>query len=132
LKHILKPQLLEDVPQDVQALFEVARGALLYGYFFYPLYTLAAEQLFRVAEAAISDKCKAKRAPKSKKKFVEKINWLADNGTISQADIKAWTAIREMRNFASHPERQSIITPGLAIGWLEDVSEKINTLFRRF
>jgi hypothetical protein len=129
LQHILKPKLLESVPQDVQAVFEVARGALVYGYFFYPLYTLAAEQLFRVAEAAISHKCKALGAPKSKDKFGEKIKWLSDKGIIPQADIQAWNAIRKLRNYASHPERQSIITPGMAIGSLEHVTEKINSLF---
>src|SRR5919202_1342535 len=53
----LKPSLVEAVPEDVRKLFEVARGALAYGYFFYPLYTLAGEQLFRVAECSVSAKC---------------------------------------------------------------------------
>jgi len=131
LQHILKPKLMESVPQDVQALFEVARGALVYGYFFYPLYTLAAEQLFRVAEAAISHKCSAFGAPNSKEKFVEKIKWLEDKGVIPQTDIQAWNVIRELRNSASHPESQSIITPGMAIGSLERVTERINSLFSR-
>ncbi len=131
LQPILTPKLLEAVPQDVQALFEVARGALLYGYFFYPLYTLAAEQLFRVAEAAVSHKCKAFGAPNSKKKFAEKIRWLADIGIIPKTDIPTWNAIRELRNIASHPERQSIITPGNAIGSLERATEIINALFNR-
>jgi hypothetical protein len=68
LRHILSPELIESVPKDVRALFEVARGAMIYGYFFYPLFTLAAEQLFRVSEAAVSHKCKALGAPKSKRK----------------------------------------------------------------
>ncbi len=34
MRAILAPKLLEAVPQDVQALFEVARGALVYGYSF--------------------------------------------------------------------------------------------------
>lgn len=37
-KGILEPKLLASVPLPIQRLFEVARGALLYGYFFYPLY----------------------------------------------------------------------------------------------
>ena len=37
---ILKPQLSENVPEEIVSLFEVARGALVYGNLFYPLYTL--------------------------------------------------------------------------------------------
>src|SRR5262249_39654732 len=62
--HILKPALSGNVPIDVKELFEVARGAMLYGYFFYPLYALADEQLSRVAEAAITHKCLELSAPK--------------------------------------------------------------------
>ncbi len=131
LRPILAPKLLEAVPQDVQALFEVTRGALVYGYFFYPLYTLAAQQLFRVAEAAVSQKCKALGAPSSKKKFAEKIGWLVNKGVIPEADIPVWDAVRELRNSASHPERLSIITPGMAIGSMEQVTGKINALFNR-
>jgi len=119
------------VPQDIQALFEVARGALLYGYFFYPLYALAVEQLFRVAEAAVSHQCKALGAPNSKKRFAEKIRWLAKRGVIPETDIPTWNAVRELRNSASHPERQSIFTPGMATGSLERATEKINALFNR-
>jgi hypothetical protein len=131
LRHILVPKLLGTVPQDVQALFEVARGALVYGYFFYPLYTLAEEQLFRVAEAGVSHKCKVMGAPNSKKNFAEKIEWLVNKGVIPETDIPVWKAIRVLRNSASHPERQSITTPGMAISLLEQVSEKINALFNR-
>jgi hypothetical protein len=52
-REILAIELSERVPLEIRRLFAVARGALVYGYFFYPLYTLGAEQLFRVAEAAV-------------------------------------------------------------------------------
>src|SRR5687767_7625635 len=54
IHNFTQPELSENVPGNVHSLFEVARGALCYGYFFYPLYTLGFEQLFRVGEAAIS------------------------------------------------------------------------------
>jgi hypothetical protein len=56
-QRILEPHLSLAVPPEIQRLFEVAQGAILYGYFFYPLYTLALEQVFRVVETAVSDKC---------------------------------------------------------------------------
>jgi len=129
LRNILRPKLLESVPTDVQALFEVARGAMAYGYFFYPLYTLAAEQLFRVAEAAVAHRCKALEASKSTKTFAQRINWLINDGIIPRSKFSRWGAIRKLRNAASHPERQSIFMPGNAIGLLEGVAEDINSLF---
>jgi hypothetical protein len=129
LRDILRPKLLESVPTDVQALLEVARGAMAYGYFFYPLYTLAAEQLFRVAEAAVAHKCMALGVPRSRKTFEKRIYWLVDKGVIPGSEFARWGAIRELRNAASHPERQSILMPGNAIGLLEDIAGQINSLF---
>lgn len=54
-------QLNEAVPRPIRAMFEVARGTMCYGYFFYPLYTLGAEQLYRVAEAGIRHRCGGKK-----------------------------------------------------------------------
>ncbi|TEU15931.1 MAG: DUF4145 domain-containing protein [Anaerolineales bacterium] len=129
LRDILRPKLLESVPTDVQALFEVARGAMAYSYFFYPLYTLAAEQLFRVAEAALAHKCNALAAPKSRDSFKKRISWLVEEGVIPGSEFVRWDAVRELRNIASHPERQSIFTPGNAIGFLEGIAVQINSLF---
>ena len=58
MKEILKPKISKFVPDEIRSLFEVARGSIVYGYYFYPLFTLSAEQLFRVAETAITYKCK--------------------------------------------------------------------------
>jgi hypothetical protein len=129
LRDILKPELLESVPTDVQALFEVARGAMAYGYFFYPLYTLAAEQLFRVAETAIAHKSKTLGVPKSNDTFEKRIGWLVDREVIPSSERVQWDAIRTLRNIASHPEYQSIHTPGNAIGTLGNIARQINSLF---
>lgn len=129
LGRILVPKLLDSVPQNVQALFEVARGVLVYGYFFYPLYTLGAEQLFRVADAAATHKCNAEGAPKSVDKFGKRVKWLADHNVIPQADVPRWDALRDFRNYSSHPERLTLGIPREAIYALHDVAEKINALF---
>lgn len=41
-----------NVPLQIAQMFEVARGALVYGVMFYPLMTLGSEQICRVADAA--------------------------------------------------------------------------------
>ena len=48
------------------------RGAMVYGYFLYPLYVLGAEQLFRVAEAAVTLKCEQMGAKTDRMRFVNK------------------------------------------------------------
>ena len=129
VRYILEPKLREVVPTEVQKLLEVARGAIIYGYFFYPLYSLAWEQLFRVAESAISHKCKAIRAPKSIKTFNLKVKHLLNKKVIPPQDITTWNAIRKLRNSASHPKNQMIIPPGSVITTLERIVEQINSLF---
>jgi hypothetical protein len=53
----LEPQLSGSVPVETRKLFEVARGTMIYGLYFYPLYSMGTEQLFRVAENALRQKC---------------------------------------------------------------------------
>jgi len=128
LERILEPKLMDSVPQDVQALFEVARGVLVYGYFFYPLYTLGAEQLFRVADAGATHKCNSEGAT-SVDTFYKRVKWLADHNIIPQADVPHWDALRHLRNYSSHPEVLTLGVPRDAIYALHDVAEKINALF---
>lgn len=72
-RHTLDINLTEKAPLEVRRMFEVARGAVVYGYFFYPLYVLGAEQLFRVAEAAVTLKCEQMGAKTAKMRFIDKI-----------------------------------------------------------
>lgn len=125
----LDPTLSKSVPENVTALFEVARGSLVYGYCFYPLYTLACEQLFRVAEAAVSEKCKMLDAPKKTKTFEKKVKFLFDHQIISEPEYLDWDAVRELRNSTSHPEQQMILPPSAVAFLLFRIGEKINKLF---
>lgn len=129
LRNILQPQINDTIPLEIKKLFEVARGAMAYGYFFYPLYTLGIEQLWRVAEAAVTHKCRAMAAPRSVRKFSEKIKWLVEKGVIPQNEALRWTGIRHLRNFSSHPEMQSIYMPTDDLRFIESMVNHINTLF---
>jgi len=124
----LGPDLDDRVPEEVRGLFEVARGALTYGYFFYPLFTLAAEQLYRVAEAAVSAKCELLGAPK-RLSFQNKIQFLLDRNVIPGESFPQWDAIRLLRNQASHPQEQTILTPGMVATMLDQIAKRINDLF---
>jgi hypothetical protein len=130
LRGTLTPRLIAAVPENIQALFEVARGAIAYGYLFYPLYALAEEQLFRVAEAAVKQRCKQLEMPRNaQSNFVRCIKWLAQWGIICGAGASRWHNIRHLRNAASHPQRQMISTPMDALATLANVAEEINSLW---
>lgn len=130
LQPILKPRLIETVPEEVQKLFEVARGAMVYAYFFYPLYGLAVEQLHRVVEAAVTHKCEQLGAPRMRT-FANRIDWLKKNEVISSSEYDELDRLRVARNIASHPTDQTILTPGIAIHVLEGIAETIKDLFRK-
>ncbi len=49
VKKILRPALSKKTPKDVAYLFEVARGSMCYGFYFYPLFSMASEQLHDVS-----------------------------------------------------------------------------------
>lgn len=127
---ILEFDLKESIPEDVRNLYQTARGVYLYGYFFYPLFTLGAEQLYRVTEAAAHAKCVQLNAPKKTlERFVDHIEFLSGTGLISDQDLPIWKFFREMRNASSHAKRQNIHTPNFFIGALREVTEEVNKLF---
>jgi len=129
LEMILKPSLSDNVPIEVRKMFEVARGALVYGYFFYPLFTLACEQLFRVGEAAITIRCDRINTRASSRRFEKKIDFLFANGVLNEQEKQLWHALRTLRNISSHPKDQSIYTPGQVIQTMNRIVEDINELF---
>jgi hypothetical protein len=130
---ILAVELSEQVPLEVRRLFAVARGALLYGYFFYPLYTLGAEQLFRVAESAVGHKCRNLGVPAKKLEdmtFQKRLSHLVDEGVIPASDHRRWDALRHLRNLTSHPKDQTILLPHTAIGELQMIATGIDAMYR--
>jgi hypothetical protein len=127
---LVQSELEPTVPLNVRRLFEIARGTLVYSLMFYPLLTLGTEQMFRVFETALSEKCANLSAPAKIKTFANKIEWLTQSGAIDAHDQTRWTAIRHLRNEASHPKDQSIFPPSEALHIVDAAIELINPLFR--
>lgn len=125
----LEPELSPDVPTSIRALFETARGALCYGWFFHPLCTLASDQLYRVVEAALRHQYRelgnGRRAPN----FSSLIDAAFRDGRFPEHMRGQLNALRELRNHASHPENQTIIGTGSAQRTLSLVADFLNTLF---
>lgn len=126
---ILRAELDPSVPEEVRRLFEVAQGILCYGCYFYPLYTLGQEQMFRVLEAAIGAKCATVNAPEKRVSFFDRLRWLRDTGHISKAVYSMLDAARNLRNSASHATAQNLVLPMDAIATVEQAANLITQLF---
>ncbi|HEX2049177.1 MAG TPA: hypothetical protein VHJ34_00930 [Actinomycetota bacterium] len=122
-------ELGNHVPENVVAMFKVARGTLLYGYFFYPLYAVGQDQLWRVCEAAMNQKFQQLDGPRRRERFVDKIKWMRSEGHLSEEQDVWWTAVRQLRNSASHPVFQTLIVPLELPGVLQRTAHAINCLF---
>lgn len=138
VSQVLKPKLSLEVPEEVHILFEVARGSLVYGWYFYPLITLASEQLFRVAETSVKMRCDLSKIPttstdrkgsKRATNFATNIEALIKQGIIAPSDVIRWQAARKLRNLTSHPKFQRLIMPPGALRSLNRTAEAINRLY---
>lgn len=128
-REFLAVSLGERVPSEVVELFEVARGAMLYGWFFYPLYRLGEEQLYRVIEAAAKLRYRELDGPKARPSYEHAIAMQVERGAIAPGEEFRWDAARKLRNLSSHPEQAVVTTPGSVLGTLTLCAEDINRLF---
>jgi hypothetical protein len=126
---MLVPRLEPQVPREIVQLFEAARGAMIYSWFFYPLATLAVEQNHRIMEAAA--KLRAAQVGRPAKRLADAILSLQSVGIITAENFGKWEATRKSRNSSSHPERQEIWDPGMAAEIFRSSADLINRLFQR-
>ncbi len=126
--NILEPRLIDRVPQEVREVFESGRGAMCYGYFFYPLFMLGFEQACRAAETAIKLRTRQLEGPPHLT-FQRGIEFLVDERVIAASAYARWNAIRTLRNEAAHPKFQQIQPPGPSVQGLLEFADAINELF---
>jgi hypothetical protein len=129
VQDIMIHDLAPTVPLAVRRLFEVARGSLAYGFLFYPLLTVGTEQISRVLEAAVANRCIALMTSSKDDSFSDRINWLHEAGHFSAAQHRRWHNARKLRNHSSHPKDQSIVDPNMTVEMLRMAVELINELF---
>lgn len=108
--------------------------------FFYPLYTLGTEQLYRVADAATWHRCRQLGKPlpnagPERETFAARVAWLLDQGAIvspwwwGHAPANPDGGVRMARNVTSHATFQQLDMPGSALAELHHVTEQVNELF---
>lgn len=128
-RYLLAVQLAASVPENVRALFDVARGAILYGSLFYPLFALGLEGIYRAADAATVKACEVRKLPKKTKTFEDRLGALRAAGALTDVEHDRWTSLRHLRNEASHPERPTILPPGQVLTLLRQIAADISALF---
>ena len=131
IRFFFLPKLDSKVPPEIAKLLEVARGAMIYGWNFYPLLTLGVEQCYRLLDTGTRARCNQVGIPTIKtKKNGDKMDALIKHGIISKTDKSRWKLVRDLRNWSSHPKQQSLYDPAEAQGNLFLVVEFLNDLFR--
>ncbi len=130
-REFLSVELGGQVPEGVSEPFAVARGALLYGWFFFPMFLLGEDQLHRVLETAVKTRYAELGGPRRRPTLEHAIDWLTDCKVIPPEDRERWEGVRMMRNVASHPEQQGAMAPGPVLRTLRETAHDINRLFAR-
>lgn len=129
----LAVELPTSVPADIRGLFAVARGTLLYGWFFYPLYQLGEDQLHRVADTAVAVRYEQLGGARDRRgyapRMMQRLAWLIERGVIPVEAKGRWEAISDLRNIGSHPDFQALNPPGQALASLKIVAESVASLF---
>ena len=132
---VLRPKLNETIPDEIKDLFEVGRALMIYGYFYYPFFGLAMEQLPRVTEAAVSRKYEMCGGPPPRKEggfisFAAKNKWLVGNGHLNKYQKEKLDSSREARNIGSHLKKVSLYPPILSMQVLTATCDLINDIFQ--
>lgn len=126
--NLLEPALNNNVPECVRKQFEVARGTIIYGLLFYPLYQVGTECLFRVSENALRQKCIQLNIYKDKMTFRNLLDKLIKVKVISKNSI--WEIFYRLRNMYCHPDNQDLITYTEALKMMNTISNQINHLYK--
>lgn len=126
----LRPQLSANCPTDVLVAFEAARGALVYGWFFYPLYALGQRELLHVAELAVRIRCEQLGVSRRKTRtFAGQISALREAEELTDEEFGSWSRLRKMRNTLVHAEAATITMPGPVAAVLGRIADLTNTLY---
>jgi hypothetical protein len=128
---LLRRRLKTTVPLEVRELFDAAVGLGLYGWFYYPLFLLSADQLRRAADRAVQLRVRELDGP-STESFVVRIRWLHEQRVLNDDEQHGWTQTRLLRNEGSHPKDfQPVHTPIDLANVIGMLAERIETLWER-
>ena len=125
---ILAIVLDEAVPEVARNRFELARGILLYGFFWYPLWVQGTVEALRGAELALETACDAEHGPKRLSSAESRIEWLEKKGTLDTDTVHTWTSLMRVKDALADAGETPILTPGRSLEILETVAHAVNGL----
>jgi hypothetical protein len=115
---ILMVELPNEVPFEVRRAFYMARNAMAYGYWYWPLVTMGAQQILRVADFATDVAWNTTKSPN----FKERVEKLIKRRVIDGSDANLWECVRDWRNKATHPEWQQTWGPKWGVKFAQTVA----------
>jgi hypothetical protein len=120
--------LSEHVPETAFQMFEVAKGAMVYGLFFYPLYTIGEDHLSRLFEWVVKERYRTLSGRINDRNLKDALEWLLKSGHFPADSDVRWRAAYEIRNMMAHPTMQYITTPAeasRALRYMRDLLEHL-------
>lgn len=138
IDRFLAIRLDERVPAQIAAMFEAARGGMIYGWFFAPLVAFGVEHCYRLLEAGVRERCAQLGLPVTCSdrqgrahplSFAHNLRSLVALGVIARDDLRLWRQAGELRNWATLPEHQDLLGPEHAATALTRAAELLNRLY---
>lgn len=129
VKRILDIKIDERVPENIRGMYAVAKGMAVYGILFYPLFTMASQQLYRIVETAIIQRGKDLGMPDTLRKMNARLDWLQNHKYITDRGRAMLRLMCDIRNHVSHPQNQELHWPASAIGDLERIAGDVEGIF---
>ena len=129
--------LIDAVPDDVRAQFDVARNLMLYGWFVYEFYTISSHHAYTCLELGLRKACKALAGEGNPCKEIKKGNglgcyltYLKERGIIPDGRYheKIEAFLPMLRNSAAHGS-DTLLNYALAMPGLELVADLLNDVF---
>ena len=130
IDELLSPKLAPEVPNDIHRFFDYLRSMMVYGVFYYPIFTLAADQMWLMVEAAVFYRCVEAGFPEPPSEFIQMVDLLIREGIIPKNQRFLWENKWQIRNDVAHRKGQGIFDPGTALGIVSTLAQDINRLFK--
>jgi len=100
---------------------------MVYSWFLYPLATLGLEQLLRVGQLAVRERCV--QLGKAQDDFHAELSALVSAKILSTEDENRWLALGRLCDGRDFLAGVTLLDPGQAIGTLRLITDRINGLF---
>lgn len=124
---LLRIHLNDDVPKEVRRAFLFPLYAMCYAFWYYPLTTLGAQQILRVADLA-SERAGHANGLQPHRNFRPRIGQLRAAGVIQAAREDRWNQIVDMRNRVTHPGCQQTWGFAQTVQVVRMIADEINAL----